>query len=240
MGAVSEGGARDAIFSAIRRGLGVGGTEQASRRRAVDERLAAHRRNLVPKRGQLPHGEQVALFHAMAVAANATVEELASTEELPARIADYLRQQNLPSRLTHGSDALLVDLPWATAAPSLSLRTGRADADDEVSLSHAMAGVAESGTLVLLSGPDNPTTLNFLPETHIVVLRADAIVGSYEDVFDRLRERYGAGVMPRTLNMITGPSRTADIEQRIELGAHGPRRLHIFIVDNQTSTKVGS
>jgi L-lactate dehydrogenase complex protein LldG len=70
-----------------------------------------------------------------------------------------------------------------------------------------------------------------LPETHIAVVQGDDIVASYEDVFDRIRSAYGAGRMPRTLNMITGPSRTADIEQRLELGAHGPKRLHIIILD---------
>jgi L-lactate dehydrogenase complex protein LldG len=83
----------------------------------------------------------------------------------------------------------------------------------------------------LISGPDNPTTLNFLPETHIVVLPKSAVTGSYEDVWDRLRQHVGEGVMPRTVNLVTGPSRTGDIEQTIELGAHGPRRLHIILLD---------
>jgi L-lactate dehydrogenase complex protein LldG len=92
--------------------------------------------------------------------------------------------------------------------------------------------VAETGTLILTSGPDNPTTLNFLPENHIVILFADDIAGNYEDVWDRLRRMNGSN-LPRTVNMITGPSRTGDIEQTIELGAHGPRRLHIMIVDRR-------
>ena len=80
------------------------------------------------------------------------------------------------------------------------------------------------------SGADNPTTLNFLPETHIVVLESGDLVGTYEEVWTRLREKFGEGEMPRTVNMITGPSRTADIEQTLELGAHGPRRLHVIIL----------
>jgi L-lactate dehydrogenase complex protein LldG len=121
-------------------------------------------------------------------------------------------------------------LPWTEDAPSLERHRGRADMTDETSLSRAFAGVAETGTLVVTSGPDNPTTLNFLPENHIVILFADDIVASYEDVWDRLRHLNGSA-LPRTVNMITGPSRTGDIEQTIELGAHGPRRLHIMIVD---------
>ena len=95
---------------------------------------------------------------------------------------------------------------------------------------HAEAGVAETGTLVLLSGPDNPTTINFLPDTHVVVVRAADILGDYESVWRRLRERLGPGVMPRLVNLVTGPSRSADIEQTLLLGAHGPRALHIIVV----------
>ncbi len=85
-------------------------------------------------------------------------------------------------------------------------------------------------SLVLTSGKDNPTTLNFLPETEIVVLDAADVAGDYETVWDRLRERFGKGTMPRTVNFVTGPSRSGDIEQTIILGAHGPRSLHIVIV----------
>ncbi|MGC2780786.1 MAG: LUD domain-containing protein, partial [Bradyrhizobium sp.] len=79
-------------------------------------------------------------------------------------------------------------------------------------------------------GPDNPTTLNFLPDNHIVVLDAATLAGDYESVLARLRDVFGTGRMPRTINMITGPSRSADIEQTLILGAHGPRRLHVIVV----------
>jgi L-lactate dehydrogenase complex protein LldG len=107
---------------------------------------------------------------------------------------------------------------------------GRAHPDDEVSLSYAVAGAAETGTLVLASGPDNPVTLNYLPETHMVVLDAATLVGPYEDAIDIVRSRFGIGVMPRTLNLISGPSRTSDIGGKTVMGAHGPRHLAIFIV----------
>lgn len=83
---------------------------------------------------------------------------------------------------------------------------------------------------MLTSGPDNPTTVNFLPEVHVVAVAAGDIAGDYETVLGRLRETYGKGEMPRTVNLITGPSRSADIEQTLLLGAHGPRRLHVMIV----------
>src|SRR5690606_23476498 len=120
--------------------------------------------------------------------------------------------------------------------PLLSIHHGRSDGDDPVSLTAAFAGVAETGTLMLTSGAAHPTTLNFLPDTHIVVLRADQIVGPYEAAWTRLRARQQAqagGAMPRTVNFVTGPSRTGDIEQKIQLGAHGPRRLHIVLVEGR-------
>src|SRR5260370_1008553 len=59
---------------------------------------------------------------------------------------------------------------------------------------------------------------------------ADDIAGDYEALWRKLRERFGAGAMPRTVNWITGPSRSADIEQTLILGAHGPQRLHVMVV----------
>ncbi|MDX1605990.1 MAG: lactate utilization protein C, partial [Candidatus Competibacterales bacterium] len=104
---------------------------------------------------------------------------------------------------------------------------------DKVTVTPAFAGIAETGTLMLLSGPDSPTTLNFLPDAHIVVLPAERIVGPYEAAWQRLRARNEP--LPRTVNLITGPSRSADIEQTLQLGAHGPIRLHILLVERSPS-----
>jgi L-lactate dehydrogenase complex protein LldG len=93
----------------------------------------------------------------------------------------------------------------------------------------AFAAIAETGTLMALSGPDSPTTLNFLPDNHVVILRASQVMGAYEDGWDKLRR---TGALPRVVNFITGPSRTGDIEQKILLGAHGPRRLHIILIED--------
>jgi L-lactate dehydrogenase complex protein LldG len=107
---------------------------------------------------------------------------------------------------------------------------GVAQPQDRAALSRAVAAAAETGTLFLVSGADNPTTLAFLPETHTILIRAGDVVGCYEEAFDRLRALYGAGTLPRTVNMISGPSRTADIEQTIVRGAHGPKRLHVVVL----------
>ncbi len=197
----------------------------------VDERIRSHARNLVPQRAQLPLKQQLDLFESQATALSATVRRVRSTAEVPAALADYLRQQNLPTKVKRAPIAALAELPWQTT-PLLEVSAGAAVDADQVSLTPAFCAVAETGTLVLQSSPETPTGLAFLPETHVVLLRASQMVGSYEEAFALTRAKFGEGVMPRSFNFITGPSRTADIEQKIELGAHGPRRLHIILVDD--------
>jgi L-lactate dehydrogenase complex protein LldG len=219
--------ARDAILGKIRRSLGVTG-EELRRNATVDDRLTKTPKGTIPTRGQLPLPERVALFSAMAEKVQASVARVADEAAIPAAVAAFLREHNLPAALRMGDDPLLAGLTWRRTA--IEVKRGASDGTDAVGLSHAFAGVAESGTLVLASGPDNPTTINFLPETHIVALKAEDIAGDYEAVWDRLRARYGRGLLPRAINWITGPSRSGDIEQTILIGAHGPRRLHIVIV----------
>ncbi len=164
----------------------------------------------------------------MAEKVSATVSRVAAADDIPEAVAAYLRENNLPAAVKTGDDPLFAALPWKRTA--VEVKHGASDGEDPVGLSHAFAGVAESGTLVLPSGRDNPTTLNVLPETHIVAIKADDVVGDYEAVWERLRARVGKGQMPRNVMMVTGPSRSGDIEQTILLGAHGPRRLHIIVV----------
>ena len=224
--------ARDDILAGIRRGLRRGSLP-AETAAALAERVAAHRRNLIPARAAaLDQAARIDLFVAMAEEVQTTVARIASDEAVPAEVARYLAAENLPAELVMAPDPSLDAIPW-DARPLLGIRRGRAEPGDAVSLTPCLAAIAETGTLMLVSGPDTPTTLNFLPDTHIVVLRAGQVVASYEDGWDLVRARsHGApGAWPRTINLITGPSRTGDIEQRIQLGAHGPRRLHIVLVD---------
>lgn len=220
--------AREAILSRVRNSLGASGSD-AGRRAIVIARLDGAPRGVIPQRGQLPASARVALFCEMAGKVSATISRVADRDTIPQSVAEYLRTQNLPAAIRMGADPMLTALPWTSEA-HIEIARGPSDGSDAVAISHAVGGIAESGTLVLVSGPENPTTLNFLPDTHIAVLPAADIVGDYETVWDMVRARFGKGVMPRTLNMITGPSRSADIEQTILLGAHGPRRLHIVIV----------
>ncbi|HEV8681140.1 MAG TPA: lactate utilization protein [Stellaceae bacterium] len=220
-------GARDAILGGIRRALRRGALPEATVA-GLAERVAAHRRNLIPARAAaLDPAGRVDLFVAMAEEVQTTVVRVADGAAVPAEVARYLAAENLPAELVMAPDPGLDAIPWDTR-PLLRLRRGRAEAADAVSVTPCLAAIAETGTLMLVSGSETPTTLNFLPDTHIVVLRAGQVVASYEDGCDLVRAREE---MPRTINLITGPSRTGDIEQRIQLGAHGPRRLHIVLID---------
>jgi L-lactate dehydrogenase complex protein LldG len=229
--------ARADIFAAIRGSLKRGRLAPQTEAE-LRARVAAHRRNLVPARAAaLDHPRQVDLFVAMAEEAQATVTRVTSLEAVPETVARYLAAENLPAELVIAPDQGLDDVPWETR-PLLQIRRGRAEADDAVSLTPCFAAVAETGTLMLTSAPQTPTTLNFLPDTHIAIVHADQVVATYEDGWDRLRAAATpAGAvaprLPRAVNFITGPSRTGDIEQRIVLGAHGPRRLHIVVVDDR-------
>lgn len=220
--------ARDTLFASIRRSLGVTGDEPA-RRAAVEERIARHPRGVIPARGQLPPAERVEKFRQMVEGANGTTERLASGADVPSAVAKLLRQHNLPMSVRRGADARLAALPWDRER-TLEVTVGASDGHQLVGVSHAFGAVAETGTLVLTSGTDNPTTLNFLPDTHIVVVDAKDVAGDYETVWQRVREAFGTDALPRAINLVTGPSRSADIGQILILGAHGPRRLHVLVV----------
>lgn len=220
--------ARDAILAQIRRSLGALDTD-LTRRAAVADRLQRAPNGVIPARGQLPMDERIKLFLAKAQAAQATTATVASPAEVPARVAAYLRHHTLPPALRMGEDPRLTGLDW-TSQPQLTLAHGPSTGDDPVCISHADAAVAETGTLVLFSGPDNPTTLNFLPDVHIILVEAADVVGDLEAVWASMRAHLGVGVLPRTVNLVTGPSRSADIEQTLLLGAHGPRSLHVMMI----------
>jgi len=219
---------REAMLTAIRRGLRRGPLpgDQAAMLRS---RLHAHPRQLIPARSRLSHTAQVGLFVTNLEKEFGSVTRVPDAEAVPGAVADYLAAQNLPMSLVMAPHPQLRAIPWS-ARPLLEIREGRAQATDLVSVQHAFAAIAETGTLMLPSAPERPTTLNLLADTEIVVVRASRLVGAYEEAWDLLRAELGG--MPRNVMLVTGPSRSADIEQALELGAHGPRRLHVVLVED--------
>ena len=224
-------GSRDTMLAGIRRAIGAGDGD--GRAATIERRIADHPRGPSVARTEGSDAARHALFIAKVEEAAATITELRSLDEVPAAIADYLRAHNLPPVLRVAPDPALANLPWSKA-PMLTVTTGPSDGSDPVSLTACVAGIAETGTLMLASGEDNPTGLAFLPETHVVIVRKDQLVAGLEDAFDRLRAKCGPSGgerWPRAINFVTGPSRSGDIEQQLQMGAHGPRQLHVLLVD---------
>ena len=157
----------------------------------------------------------------------ATVDAIALVGVPPA-VARVLADANLPPVLRHGDDPVLAGLPWDTA-PGLKVERGAATPSDTAGFSRARCAIADLGTVMLCSGPDNPVTLGFLPEIHLVLLDRADIVATLEEALQRAPDRSLKTPLPRTVNLISGASRTGDIGGRLVMGAHGPRRLHVFI-----------
>ncbi|MCW8916492.1 MAG: LUD domain-containing protein [Magnetovibrio sp.] len=220
--------ARKAIFARLKRTLDEVHNPTV-RISGADQRIREANANIIPARGQTEGPARAAMFVSEAEAADAEVMRLAALADVPRFVHDILIQAGA-SQIKAAPHPQLQDLDWT----GVGIHYGRGENSDHIGLSVALAGVAETGTLVLASGPQSPTTLNFLPDVHVVVLEEENIAANYEAVWATLRAQKTEGpVMPRTVNWITGPSRTADIEQTLLLGAHGPRKLIILLIDGK-------
>lgn len=208
--------ARTAILSAIRSSLGRDGP-------GADAVAGLERGMREPGTRILPRvdGDVVEHFAARAQSLAATIAKVARRDEVPAAVVDYLKQRGLPTALVVA--AALKDLAWP---PEVQVQQRATTRGDLVSVTACFGAIAETGSLVMRSGPESPTTLNFTPDDMIAVLDVRDIVAHAEEVWQRLRK----DPMPRTVNLISGPSRTADIEQVVQLGVHGPRRVHVVLV----------
>ena len=214
-------GARERILERIRKAQGRGGKSPSqAEREAVETYLRAHPRGTLPK----VEADLVARFRARAEATQCTTEEVMRAADIPQTVARYLSAAKLPAAGCVWPQ--LADLDWKGAG--LALEAREANGSDAVGVSGAFAAIAETGTLVFASGPDTPSTVSLLPETHVAMLEASRIVPHMEDAWVLARAEFGE--LPRAINFVSGPSRTADIDQTIVLGAHGPYRVHIVLV----------
>ena len=213
--------ARSAILGRIRKAQARPATVGEFERDSADAYVARH--PVAPRPGV---GADVAAhFEAQALRMMCTVERIRALDDAPAAIAAWLAANEL------GDAAVcwpaLGALPWARGGLAVEARAPTGD--DKVGITGAFAAVAETGTLMLLSGPETPAATHLLPETHVAIVPASRIVAHYEDGFALMRAELGQP--PRAMNLVSGPSRTADIEQTIVLGAHGPYRVHVLLVE---------
>lgn len=200
-------------------------------------RLAAHSMNITEtigdmdtyiashNRGPIPAIEQdlVARFRDRAAKLSSDIAAVTNSLEVPTAVATYLRERNLPVEAVCWPE--LQSMEWCAAGMTVQARS--AIGSDLVGITGAFCGIAETGTLMFLSGATTPATVSLLPETHIAILSANRIVSTMEDAWALLRKEFGK--LPRAVNFVSGPSRTADIEQTVTLGAHGPYRVFIIL-----------
>ncbi len=223
---------RDRIFAKVRAGLAAGAPgplDEGARRATVERRIGEHRGHLVPARASgKPAAELVEILQRWLEMAGGEMVHVADESRVPAAVAAFLRRHNLPQHVRRGEDRRLAGMPWATQQ-QLQVEKGHAEGSDVTGITHALAAVAETATMVLSSGPANPVTLSFLPENNVIVVARADIVGTLEEAWALVREACGEG-LPRTLNLISGPSRSADIGGIPVLGAHGPKRLCVVVV----------
>ncbi|MCB1915145.1 MAG: LUD domain-containing protein [Rhodocyclaceae bacterium] len=193
-------------------------------RRAITSAPGLRARSALPPRPTPPtYGEQrIERFTDRLVAHACTWEAIAELDELPQRVVAWLEQRQLDHRLAVAPPLMALNWP-----EKVDRHSRPAAIDESVAVSLAFAGIAESGSLVMYSGPNSPITHNYVPEFHLVAIRADDVCDNQEAVWANAR---ALGDMPRALNLIAGPSRTGDVEQTIQLGAHGPRQVHVLLV----------
>ena len=236
--------AREAVLARVRKAL----RKSADRSDALAEAeryVAAHAHGPRPA---MPR-DLTARFMARATDMASTVEQLPNRSYIAKAVARYVNALELPPSLASHQATVgvcwpeLGDLDWIGAGLSIDVRP--TIGDDRLGITGCYCAIAETGTLVLTSGADTPTATALLPDTHVAVVDASRIVSGMEEAFALMRAEHGmddrAGAtrsrsrnsatgMPRAFNMISGPSRTGDIEQTIVLGAHGPYRLHILVI----------
>jgi L-lactate dehydrogenase complex protein LldG len=212
--------ARDNILARVRRGLGLRGDKPGDERILIEGHIRQNQRGPRPT---FQWDNEADRFQERSVKLGTTVDRVATLSEAPEAVARYLKDHALP--LGGVMWPGLRSLEWAGAGLSLAAREARAD--DLVGVTGAFCAISETGTLMLLSGKDTPAAVSLLPETHIAIVDVQRIVPGMEEAWALMKAE--RGLPPRAVNFVSGPSRTADIEQTIVIGAHGPYRVHVVL-----------
>jgi L-lactate dehydrogenase complex protein LldG len=216
---------RESVLSRVRSALGRSAPLAAERIAELRAYIAAH------PSGPRPRAEWdlVTRFRERALQLSSTVDDVESMTGVPEAISRYLTANKLPMKAVVWPE--LATLDWRGAG--IEVDTKRPEDRDLVGITGAYCALAETGTLLLLSGPTTTASMSLVPETHIAILKAARIVKCMEDAWALLRAERGS--LPRSTNFVSGPSRTADIEQTLVLGAHGPYRVHVVLVHDAST-----
>lgn len=210
---------REIILTRIRARQGKRPVATEAERAAVGAHIGAHPGSARPRMEWDP----VERFRERALGLASTVDEVGALDAVPAAVARYLKIHALPHAAVCWAG--LAALDWHAAGISVAVREARES--DLVGITGAYCAIAETGTLMTVSGPETPSTASLLPETHVAVVSRSRIVRGMEEAWQLARSELGK--LPRAVNFISGPSRTADIEQTVTVGAHGPYRVHVIL-----------
>lgn len=215
--------ARENILGRIRKAQGRSGAEPAEAE--LDAIRASMREHEIgPLPGVALPVDRRVQFCAECTRLGSTHAEVARIEDVPAEVARYLADQGLEKRAVAWTG--LAGLDWQAAGVAIDDRPARGD--DRTGITGSFCAIAETGTVLLLSSPGTPKATALLPETHICLVRGSRLVDTMEEAFALMRNEVGEP--PRATFFVSGPSRTADIEQTIVIGAHGPYRVHVILV----------
>ena len=214
-------GARENILQRIRANLGKAADTRESEAEAARVYISAHSHGPRPKDDG---ADLAARFKARAQTLASTVDEVAGLSAVPAAVARYLEERGLDKEGVCWPEFAALD--WH--AHGIVLDPRAPGGTEKLGLTGAFCAIAETGTLVLVSGPRTPAATSLLPDTHIAVLAISSLCAGMEEAFDLLRKQDGG--LSRAVNFISGPSRTGDIEQTVVLGAHGPYRVHVILL----------
>jgi L-lactate dehydrogenase complex protein LldG len=116
-------------------------------------------------------------------------------------------------------------------AAGFEVHRGTAPAIEGAGVSRALYGLADTGSVVLAASPEEPRSASLLPEVHVTLLAEDRILPGLEALFAAV-----GAELPSALAIVTGPSRSADIEQKLAVGVHGPGEVHVVLEPAQTDT----
>jgi L-lactate utilization protein LutC len=209
--------ARDAILARVMAGL-------------RDARVpAAEDRALPPL--SIPASERFERFRARLESVGGRVQRVANVAAARAAVAEIVRASG--ARRLFLSDAPLVErVAEGLMLPRASAQSPRAELfEAELGITTAQWGIAETGTLVLESVRESHRQASLLPPVHVALLPADWLLGTLGEALAAVRASTGEPAS-RTITFVTGPSRTADIELTLVVGVHGPRELHVLVVDS--------
>ena len=213
--------ARSDILTRIRTSLGSPASDSAKIRKEALA-LSEAPEQVQPKFDGRSLEEQFVL-KATSERVTATVTKVENVEQVSAAAGDYLKEAGLAARIVLQPVPELMSFDWT------GIETGTAASSEEPAiLTRAEYGIAETGSVVFLSSSSSPVLHNFVGLHHLVLLETSRILPHIEDLWSAMAQ---AGTEhPRSINIVTGTSGTADIEARNVRGAHGPRFMRILLI----------